>query len=148
MIKNNTPASGNNILISQPSIQIPKIRLIDVILEDSKKTESSMTSFANFTVQESGYYNISLQLVLHALGDTSVDCVQYGVCMTSSADFSEVFSSIGSQILSDQCYLSSNLSTVKFMEKGTNYQAWYNVLLLSGEMSYLKEHSKLKLIKL
>ena len=125
-----------------------KVRLIDVDLFDSADCAPELSPYSDFFVTESGHYNITCQIVFQALSESDIDTIQYGLCEKNQSDFSEAFSSVGRQGLSEGCFLSFNMSTVKYMEKDTRYMNWYNVLLNSGSMKYLKEHSKVKLIKL
>jgi len=148
MIKTQLVQAPIHKLVRQANTVQKPPRLIDISLSESKQTEPQLVPFSNFQVNESGHYNISMQIVFQASEDSNVDMIQYGLCQESQDDFADVFSSVGSQGLVNECYLSFNLSTVKYMEKDTDYISWYNVLLNSGKLNYLCEHSKLKLIKL
>ena len=150
MIKTNPLSSQpiNQQLIKQPAK--PKLRLLNIELKDDINVQPVQTTYSEFTVNESGHYSISNQILFKALEitDVYIDTLQHGLCMLDQSDFAECFNSSPSGNVSGGSYISLNLASVKYLEANVKYILWFNVLLNSGKLLYIKQYSKLKLIKL
>ena len=137
----------NRLIKSAVPVAKPRLLIIDTV-EGNVDTLPALTKYADIVVNDTGYYNICSQLVLQAKTDVAVDCIQYGICKDDETDFPDNFNSNGSTNVSNDSFVSYNMTTIKYLEKGMTYKAWYNALLFNGSMSYVGDYSNVKIIKL
>ena len=129
-----------------------KSRLVKINLDENKKLNyvTDVCKYCEFSVDESGYYNINNQCCIKALSDNHVEIMQFGIC---DRDLSEFGQCINSKVLkvdvSKDNIICENLTTFKYLEENKKYIVWLNVVSDENlKMEYIKEYSHLVLIKL
>lgn len=127
-------------------------RIIEIELNDSDilKYATDVYTYCEFTVNESGYYNINNQCCIQPIDNNHIDIMQFGICDIEMAEFGKCINSkaLKLDILVDEL-LSENLTTFKFLKQDKKYMAWINIVSEDNDkIKYIKEYSHLFLIKL
>ena len=147
---NSPNASISAIIAKKQPVAVNRIVEMKLNLSEKLNEEIPFFVYANFSVKETGYYNISNQVCVEPnIANLNVQMFQFGICDAEKIEFNKAVNSnaLNTEIGDMLCY---NFQTFKHLTSEKQYIAWLHITS-SDELNnfkYLEEYSHLKLIKI
>lgn len=132
-------------------IQKPEPKFLKFNIDDYKFLDDDhIIKYLEFTVEDSGLYNISNQICIQCNNTSLLNILQFGLCRKDFDDSHTVFNS---HIINSECnkdnVLSKSFSSMKYLEIDTEYVLWVIINAETNSNFELKgEYSNLQLIRL